>query len=60
MRMPPPMSILMDVALADMIAPAKAMRGGTEARYLRSRTSERRPTIGDSTLCINKGPYVID
>jgi hypothetical protein len=43
MSTPPPMSMDMEVALAEMIAPTRAMTAGTPARYLRSRRSERRP-----------------
>lgn len=57
MRIPPTMSMLMDVALAYITAPTKATSGGTAARCLRSSTSESLPTMGDSTLCINSGPY---
>ena len=57
MRMPPPISMLIEVALAETTAPTKAMTGGMEARYLRSSTSERRPIIGERTLCIRRGPW---
>jgi hypothetical protein len=35
------------------------MRGGIAARYFRSRTSDSLPTIGESTLCIRRGPWNI-
>src|SRR4051812_41900268 len=57
-KMPPPMSIVIEVALAEMTAPANEMRGGIIARYFLSRTSDNRPTIGESTLCIRSGPYI--
>ena len=56
MRMPPPINIDMLVALAQIIAPTQAMRGGIVANSLRSKTSERRPTGGDRTDCMSKGP----
>jgi len=56
-RMPPPMSIFIEVALAEMTAPMKERTGGPIARYFLSRTSERRPTMGESTLCIKSGPF---
>lgn len=56
-RIPPPMSIFIDVALAQIMEPTTATSGGIEAIYFRSRTSDRRPTSGDSTLCISRGPY---
>ena len=55
-RIPPPINIDIDVALAEMIAPAKAIRGGIDASHFRSSTSLSRPTIGDSTLCMRSGP----
>lgn len=57
-KMPPPMSMVIEVALADMTAPMKDIAGGAMARYFLSSTSESRPTIGDSTLCISNGPYL--
>jgi len=57
-RMPPPISIFIEVAFAQITAPTKAIRGGIDAIYFLSRTSERRPTIGDSALCMSKGPYI--
>lgn len=54
-KMPPPTSISIDSARAEMAAPAKATSGGPAARYLRSRTSERRPKRGDRAACINRG-----
>lgn len=51
------MSVDIDSARAEIAAPAKAMRGGMDARYLRSTTSESRPTIGERTLCIRRGPW---
>jgi len=56
-RIPPPISIFIEVALAETTAPIKERTGGPIAKYFLSRTSESRPTIGDSTLCINSGPY---
>ena len=53
---PPPINVVIDCALADTTAPAKAIRGGIEARYFRSTTSERRPMIGESADCIKSGP----
>lgn len=53
---PPPIKVAIDCAFADITAPANAISGGTEARYLRSTTSERRPTIGDKTACMRRGP----
>lgn len=55
-KIPPPMSIGIDVAFAETTAPAKATRGGTVAKYFRSRTSLSLPTMGERTLCINSGP----
>lgn len=55
-RIPPPMSMLIDVALAEMIAPIHAIKGGMLASHLRSRTSDKRPMIGESTLCMRRGP----
>jgi len=54
--MPPPISMFMDVALAEMMAPTKAIRGGMAARYLRFETSERRPMMGERTDCMSRGP----
>lgn len=48
MRIPPPMRVAISFALAETTAPTKAINGGMEARYLRSTTSERRPTTGES------------
>jgi len=48
MRIPPPIRVAMSFALAETTAPTKAIKGGMEAKYLRSTTSERRPTIGES------------
>lgn len=53
---PPPMSIVMEVAFAEMTAPMKEIAGGPMARYFLSRTSDRRPTMGERTLCIRSGP----
>ena len=53
---PPPMSILIDVALAEMTAPANAINGGNAARYFLLRTSDSLPTMGERTLCISSGP----
>jgi len=55
-RMPPPMSMLIDVAFAEITAPTNATTGGIDARYFRSRTSDRRPIMGESTLCMSNGP----
>jgi hypothetical protein len=55
-KIPPPMSIFMDVALAEITAPTNEMTQGPIARYFLSRTSDRRPTMGERTLCINNGP----
>jgi len=55
-RIPPPISIAIEVALAETTAPTKAMSGGIAARYLRSRTSDSLPTMGDKTLCMSSGP----
>lgn len=57
MSMPPPMSMLIDVALADMTAPANAINGGNAARYFLFSTSESRPTVGERTLCMRSGPW---
>jgi hypothetical protein len=57
MSMPPPMSILMEVAFAQMMAPTHAMRGGMLANSFLSKTSDKRPTRGDKTDCINRGPF---
>lgn len=59
-RIPPPMSIFIEVAFAEMTAPIKEMAGGPMARYFLSRTSDRRPTIGERTLCIRRGPYLCE
>lgn len=56
MRMPPPINMLMEVALAQMILPTQAMRGGMVANSFRSSTSDSRPTRGDKTDCIRSGP----
>ena len=56
-RMEPPMSIGMEVAFAETTAPTKAIMGGAEASHLRSSTSERRPTMGERTDCIRRGPF---
>ena len=58
-RIPPTINIVIDEALADMTAPTKAIKGGILARYLRSRTSDSRPTIGERTLCIKSGPWIL-
>src|SRR5450755_3094513 len=55
-RMPPPMSIGIEVAFAETTAPTNAMSGGTVAKYFRSRTSLSLPTMGERTLCIKSGP----
>jgi hypothetical protein len=56
-KTPPPINIVMDVALAETTAPAKEIRGGIIARYFLSSTSESRPMIGERTLCMRSGPY---
>jgi hypothetical protein len=56
MRMPPPIKVAMSFALAEITAPTNAIKGGTEARYLRSTTSERRPTMGDRVAWMRRGP----
>jgi hypothetical protein len=58
-RIPPPISIVIEVALAEITAPAKEIIGGTIAKYFLSSTSESRPTIGERTLCISNGPYKV-
>lgn len=55
-KMPPPISMLIEVALAQMMAPTHAIRGGIVAKSFLSRTSDRRPTIGERTDCISSGP----
>jgi hypothetical protein len=57
-RIPPPISIFIEVALAETTAPMNERTGGPMAKYFLSRTSERRPMMGDSTLCISSGPFV--
>lgn len=57
MRMPPPISMLIEVALAQMMLPTQAMSGGMVAKSFRSRTSESRPTRGDRTDCMSRGPF---
>jgi hypothetical protein len=59
MRMPPPMSMLMEVAFAQTMAPTHAMRGGMLAKSFLSRTSDNRPTRGDRTDCIKSGPFAV-
>jgi len=49
MSIPPPIRVDIVCAFADTTAPAKATRGGKDAKYLRSTTSESRPTMGEST-----------
>lgn len=56
-RIPPPISIVIEVAFAEMAAPTNDITVGPIASHFLSNTSERRPTMGDSTLCINSGPY---
>lgn len=58
-KIPPPIKMLIELALAETTAPMKAISGGMEERYRRSRTSDRRPTIGERTLCMSRGPYVV-
>ena len=50
-RIPPPIKVDIVCALADTTALTKATKGGTEAKYLRSTTLERRATMGESTAC---------
>ena len=59
MRMPPPISCAMLPAFAEMTAPTNAITGGIAAMYLRSTTSDRRPTMGESTDCMSSGPWMI-
>jgi hypothetical protein len=47
MRIPPPIRVAMSFALAETTAPTKAIKGGMEAKYLRSTISDRRPTMGE-------------
>jgi hypothetical protein len=56
-KIPPPISIVIEVALAEITAPAKEINGGIMASHFLSRTSDNLPTIGDRTLCIRRGPY---
>ena len=56
MRMPPPINMDILVAFAQMIAPTQAISGGMVANSLRSRTSDKRPTGGERTDCIRRGP----
>ncbi|KAK5630333.1 hypothetical protein RRF57_006048 [Xylaria bambusicola] len=56
---PPPISTDIDLAVADTTAPTNAMSGGMAARYFRSSTSESRPTMGERTLWIRRGPWMI-
>src|SRR4051812_10835841 len=46
-RIPPPMSMFILVAFAEIIAPANATSGGRQAIYFLSSTSDNRPTTGD-------------
>jgi hypothetical protein len=46
-RIPPPMSMLILVAFAEIIAPANATSGGRQAIYFLSSASDDRPTTGD-------------
>lgn len=55
-KIPPPMSIGIDDALAEVMAPAAAIKGGMAARYFLSRTSLSRPMMGDRTHCMRRGP----
>ena len=48
MRIPPPIKVAISWALAEMTAPTKAINGGMETKYLRSTTSDKRPTMGES------------
>jgi hypothetical protein len=59
MSIPPPMSMLMEVAFAQMMLPTQAMRGGMLANSFLSRTSDNRPTRGDKTDCIKSGPFAV-
>jgi hypothetical protein len=56
MRIPPPIRVAIFFALAEMTAPTKAIKGGMEAKYLRSTISERRPTMGDRVAWMRRGP----
>lgn len=56
---PPPISIDIDEAFADTIAPTVAINGGIAAMYFRSTTSESRPTTGLKQLCISNGAWMI-
>lgn len=55
-KTPPPINTDIDCAVADTTAPTKAISGGMAARYFLSSTSESRPTMGDRTLWIKRGP----
>jgi hypothetical protein len=57
MRIPPPINMDMLVAFAQMMAPTQAINGGIVANSLRSSTSDNRPTRGDRTDCMRRGPY---
>lgn len=58
-RMPPPINMLIEVALAETTAPTKATNGGIDDKYRRSRTSDKRPTIGERAACTSRGPYTV-
>ena len=58
-KIPPPINMVIEVAFADTTAPTNAINGGTEASHFRSTTSDKRPMIGDSTLCMSNGPWMI-
>lgn len=60
MRMPPPISMLMEVAFAQTTAPTHAITGGMVANSFRSSTSDSRPTRGDKTDCIKRGPWACE
>ena len=55
-RIPPPMSMFILVAFAEITAPANATSGGRQAKYFLSNTSDSRPTTGDRAACTNRGP----
>src|SRR4051812_14581887 len=55
---PPPIRVVIDWAFAETTAPANAINGGTDARYLRSTRSERRPMMGDRTACMSRGAFL--
>jgi len=54
---PPPIKTDIEEAVAETTAPTKAINGGMAARYFLSNTSESRPTIGERTLWMRRGPW---